>query len=326
MKTRKNIVMIVSFDRDLLEVRARMFVDTQKETGVFPAIRSYAEEGIEDVLSEASQGVLFSRNEFTWYRDLDSISQSEFEKLVGVLENLTHKNLLITVSEQKKNLERWKVFEKFPHVKIVIYADNDISIYEKILMGAAAKQGFRMSLKAAHALIDRCGGNIRFAYHELLKLILYKFEEKTITEKDVYDFVSSVSEVRTFDFIDSILSKNFEQAAGQLHEIVSSGEKPEAIFYIFLQQFSSFVTVAIDYKAGLKESEIEKETGIKSWQIKKKYVPFSMKWTPDELVNAYWELLKIDMKIKKGTIRDYGYALKLFLLQMISAQKASLQA
>lgn len=323
---KKNVVLIVSPDNELLEVRARMFVESQKKAGVKPVIKTYEEVSIDEALEETSQGVLFGGIEFLWYRDLARLTDSEVERLYKKLTEASHRNILITVHESRQNLKRWKVFESIPNVKLVVYSENEIKLYEKVLLNLAVSEGFKISLKAVHTLIDRCGGSVSSAYSELQKLMLYKAEEKVITEKDVVEFVSVLSEVKVFDFINSVFSKSFGMALKQLNDLVAGGEKPEAVFYILLQQFSNFLTVAIDYKAGLKVSEIQKETSLNLWQITKKFIPFSEKWTPKELVETYWLLLKIDGKIKKGLIRDYSLAIKLFLLQLILKQPVSLPA
>ncbi|MCX7832287.1 MAG: hypothetical protein N2440_05265 [Actinobacteria bacterium] len=322
-KEKTNVLLLVSPDKELLEVRARRVVDNQKKLGIRPLILSYKEVGIDDALLETSQGVLFGGNEFLWYRDISEVSDSEFKKLYETIKNLIHRNVLLTVHENRKSLTRWKGFESLSHVKLVIYDDKDISLYEKLLLTHAKSSGYKISLKAVHSLIDRCGGNISLAYNELEKLMLYRAQEKIILEKDVIDFVSGVSEVKAFDFINSILSKTFDRAINQFLDITSGGEKPEALFYLLLQQFTNFVTVAIDYKSGVSIQDIEKETGLKAWQITKKFIPFSEKWSPQELVNAYWYLLTLDSKIKKGALRDYSLAVKLFLLKMLSKQPVS---
>lgn len=321
-KKKTNVLLLVSPDKELLEVRARRVVDNQKKLGIRPLIFSYKEVGIDDALFETSQGVLFGSNEFVWYRDIREISDNEFRKLYETIKNLIHRNVMLTIQENRKLLSRWKEFESLSNVKLFIYDDKDISLYEKLLLSYAKSNGYEISLKAIHALIDRCGGNIKVAHNELEKLMLYRVQEKIILEKDVFEFVSRVSEVKAFDFINSIFSKAFDKAINQFLDITSGGEKPEALFYLLLQQFTNFITVAIDYKSGVSVRDIENETGLKAWQINNKFIPFSEKWSPQELVEAYWYLLALDSKIKRGNLRDCSLAIKLFLLRMLSKQPA----
>lgn len=325
MSLKKNILVLVSTDKDLLEVRSQNIVEKSKQSGTLPTIYNYGEVSLKDVLLSSNQGVLFGSMEFVWIRDIANLSESEFEELVEALKVNTYRNLLLTVIETKPKIKRWEKLSKLPNVKLTLYEDVSLKTYERLLLSIAKNEGFLISLKAIHTLIDRCGGNIHHAYKELEKLMLYKADEEKISENDVLEFVKSSGEVKTFDFINSVLSKSFGIALVQFLDIVAGGEKPEAIFYLLLQQLSNFVTVAVDYKAGFSIETIEKETGLKSWQISKKYIPMSAKWKFEELVKAYWYLLKLDSKIKKGEIRDYSLAIKLFLLEMLSAQQASVQ-
>jgi|GEM_PF-4294146 len=323
--TKSNILVLVGADESLLLVYERIFVESQRKKGLFPRIYDASEVSFEEALSESDQGVLFGSTEFVWYRNLKNIGTENFKKLKESLKKNNFRNLFITAVEDPVGLERWKELESIPNLKLKLIDKGGGEAYLRHLISLGKREGFEITTRAALRLLEMCNGNFAAAYRELEKLLLYKFDEKRITEKDVVEFVSQVSEVKAFDFINSIFAKTPVKALREYLDIRASGENPSALFYLLLQQFSVFVAVATDYKAGQKLVHIVNERGLKEWQAKK-LIDFSRKWSLDELASVYWKLLWFDAHLKSGKIKNVDLALKRFLLDLLLLQQASLPA
>jgi DNA polymerase-3 subunit delta len=321
-KRSSNIFVLVGIDEDLLEVYERIFVESQKKKGVHPRIYDASEVSLNNALSESSQGILFGGLEFIWYRNLKNLNEQEFEKLVQALKENASRNIFISALETPSNLGRWKKLESALGLKLKLLDKSGNEAYLKHLVSLAKKDGVEITSRAALRLFEMCNGNFAQAYRELEKLVLYKLTERRINEQDVRDYVSRATEIRAFDFINSVLERDPARALEEYLNIRSSGEKPEAIFYLLLQQFSLFVAVATDFKAGQKPAEIVKERGIREWQVKK-LIEQGRKWKLEEIATIYWKLLKLDSRIKKGLIKSFDLALKQFLLDLLWLQPAS---
>lgn len=321
-RAKSNIFVLVSIDEDLLQVYERIFVESQRKKGLLPKIYDASEVPFEEALSESDQGVLFGGIEFIWYRNLKNVSKEGFNRLKESLKENNFRNLFITVIEAPASLERWRELEEIPNIKLKLFDKGGSEAYLKHLISLGKREGIEITTRASLRLLEMCNGNFAAAYRELEKLLLYKYEEKKITEKDVIEFVSQFNDVKAFDFINSVFAKAPVKALREYLNIRASGENPSALFYLLLQQFSVFIAVATAFKAGLKPVHIANERGLKEWQVKK-LVDFTRKWNLDELANAYWKLLWLDAHLKSGKIKSADLALKRFLLELLLLQPAS---
>lgn len=322
-KTAANIVVIIGNDKELVDFKSERLVEENKKVGLQPKIFRMSETSVEELIAEYEQGSLFRSSEFIWVKEAELLADKDIDKLISSLTVNRNRFMVISAFEpSKQRLTKWRDLEKYEHILVYTIEGPALTNYVKEIVKYVRNSGFEISFKAAETLINRCNGRFSIALDELKKLMLYKYDVKRIEEKDIFLFIDVLPEVKVFDFINQFLGKNFTGALKTFSIILDGGEKPDAVFYMLLNQLNQFISAAAYLKSGKKSrKDIAEAVGIYEWQVER-FERFASKWKWTELVDAYWELLLLDAKLKSGEIRDYSLAIKMFAAKMLSNQKA----
>jgi DNA polymerase III delta subunit len=327
-KASANIVVIFGSDKELVDFKSERLVENNRRLGLQPKIFRLSESRVDEVISEYEQGSLFSSSEFIWVKEAEHLEDNDFSKLISSLSVNRNRYMVISACEAdykkgRSRLTRWKDFEKYEHILVFAIEGSALANYVKEIVRYVRNSGFEISFKAAETLINKCNGKFSTAVSELKKLMLYKYDSRRIEEKDILSFIEVLPELKVFDFVNKVLNRDFADALKTYSIVLEGGEKPEALFYMLLNQMSQFVSAAVYIKSGKKSRrDIAEAVGINEWQVER-FERFASKWKWAELVDAYWELLLLDGKLKSGEIRDYSLAVKMFAARMLSDLKAS---
>lgn len=272
------------------------------------------ERGVKDLLGLLEQGSLLDAGSFIWLRDGESLSAREFETLRVALAVEPAQGLLVTATEKKANLQRWRQLEGPPHVRVRVVEAKDSGFVEASLVKRAAAQGVQLSPAAARELLARAESYGR-AVRELDKLLSYHYGKDAVTLADVQAFVQLEPRSGMFDYVDAFLRRDFVASLSHLERLLAAGEKPDAAFHVLLSMFGSFVRAATMFKIGQREKEVAQALGIFEWQARK-YRDFARSWSWTEMVEAQWRLLRADAALKSGEARDVAVLLKKTILSL----------
>lgn len=317
----KPVFLIAGSDRDLVEYKSFEVVDINRQKGIEPETYSILERGIDELLTMINQPTLLGGEEFIWIRDGERLRKNQLKKLKTLLEKGVSRQLLITAVEKGRKIGRWESLKKIENVRSKLYKYPKNSDYVRELKKFAGKRSKTLEPSAAETLIKKCRGNFGLSVRELDKLLWFYLDKPKITGKEVNNFVNTVPEARLFSFIDAYLSNDGREAGIHLEEILRSGEKPEAVFYILLSSFSSFVKAVTALKLKMGDSEVAEYADLKKWQVRN-YKRFSKEWKWDQLVDIYWNALRYDMKVKRGDERNLKNVLNRMVIELPSMKKA----
>lgn len=319
------VLIVASTDADIVEYTSRTVYANNRKKGLEADIVHADEKPLVDLLNSLQQSSLFGGSSFIWLKKAEALKDKEVSQLKEALKQGLNRNLLVSAVEKNyRNLNRWQEFETIENVKVKVYDSRGEQLkqaYVKQLVKRAAVFGKKLAPQDAAYLLERCGSNLFLAANELDKLCLYFYDMENIDRSCLDTFSTSSTTVRIFDFINSVLGGDSKTASITIHDLLLSGEKPEAIFFVFVSTFSKFISAVTALKAGHGISEAAELAGLQEWQVRK-YEEYARSWEWKRLVDAFWKLLQYEKDLKTGQLRDETYALKKMIIELLLMQQA----
>lgn len=167
--------------------------------------------------------------------------------------------------------------------------------------------------RAAAALAEVTGDDLRRADNELLKLANYVEPGATITEEDVAALTPYVPEASIFKMVDSIAEGRGQQALRLLHNLLS--DKKQDVFQIYgmvVRQFRLILLTKEHKLAGQSKGELANVLGVKQPFVRDKLWTQADAFSLQDLERIYRQLHQYDYKMKTGEIEPH-LALDLFV-------------
>ena len=161
-------------------------------------------------------------------------------------------------------------------------------------------------------LIKRIGNNPDILASEIEKLMIYKGEDKLITDSDILNVCSYYIDTNIFNFMDNIINKKKKEALIIYHELLKTNEEPIKIVIMLANNFRLMYQACNLIKSGHTENDIVKITGKSPYPVKLA-IQKGSKYDNDTLINIIDELANLDYKIKTSEVNK-ALALELFIL------------
>ena len=163
-------------------------------------------------------------------------------------------------------------------------------------------------------LIERVGSNLGIIYQELLKLKIYKNENKVITKDDILDVISVNIRPDIYIFIDCIIKKDLDKSLNIYKDLLVIKTEPIAILSLLTSQFRLIYQTKILQRKGFMVKDIASKLNAHPYSIK--LAIEKGKDYDDKILLFYLdELAELDLKIKSGLISD-KLGMELFIIQI----------
>lgn len=175
--------------------------------------------------------------------------------------------------------------------------------------------GFEIGNAEITLLIDRVGNNLEILNQEINKIKTYKDCDKKISKDDIINLTSKNIDIDIFNFIDTIVNKNKEEALASYDEMLKNGEEPIKILVILANQFRIMHQAKELYKRGYSGNDIASLLGIHPYRIKLALEKVRS-YDSSVLLEYLSKLADLDYDIKVGNI-DATMGLELFILNEI---------
>jgi len=130
------------------------------------------------------------------------------------------------------------------------------------IMAEAERAGSVISQKDARLLSEYCGREPLRMGEETRKLAAHSPEG--ITREDIEELVTPVTEARSFDLADRILSRDYTAALGVIDDLLFLRETPIGILTTLTMSFTDMHRAAVAKKAGVPDAEARKAYGYSS--------------------------------------------------------------
>lgn len=219
--------------------------------------------------------------------------------------------LIFNVNSEKLD-ERKKLVKEIKKIGIVkdFNKSNNLNSIIKDMFGH-----YEVDNNGIRFLIDRCGNNLEILDQEINKIKTYKDEDKNITIDDIKNLTTKNIDIDIFNFVDTIINKNKEEALEIYNEMLINGEEPIKILVILANQFRLIYQAKGLYQKGYTNNDITSMLGIHPYRIKLA-LEKARNYDSELLLNYLSKLADLDYEIKIGRIEG-SLALQLFILEQI---------
>ena len=160
--------------------------------------------------------------------------------------------------------------------------------------------------------IENVSSNLYDIKNELDKLMMYKLDEKYITNSDVDNTTIKMMDEEIFTLTDSIILKDTIKSLNLLEEFLNKNYDEVYIIMLLASQFRFLFQVKRLYNKNKSEGEIARTLGVNPYRVK-----FSLKkiyaYSETMILDYIKQIAKMDHDIKLGLI-DKKLALELFII------------
>lgn len=234
-----------------------------------------------------------------------------FGHLFHYIENPNSDYLLILESKKLNNtLKVTKTLKKICQYESV-ELDSKSFIKEEL-------KDYKIDNQTLLLLDEYCLGDISKIHNECVKLKEYKYDDKTITKKDIEELVVKKlgdSKDLVFAFSRSLAVRNKKDALEKYHELLSYQLEPFGIIGLLASQYRIAYQVKVLEKRHLKDKEIAELLGEKSDYRIRKTREISSLYTEEELLICLQKLADMDYQLKTSDV-DANHLLEMFIINL----------
>ena len=283
-------------------------------------VYDYEDEGMEVALISAmtlpfladKKGVVVRSCSFL--SDKKNAAKEEIEALKRYLGFHNPTTLLILIApyaklDTRKNIVKY--LNKNIEVKSFHIALKSNAIYDYI-KEEVAKNNLTIDPLALTQFVNRIGDNTTMLETELIKLITYSLNKKTITSDMVYDIVTKDIDNNIFELVNAVVEKDINKCIEIYNDLKSVKIDPIWMLGTIGNKFQEILYTKELIKQKFKKEDIMKYFRASSGRVY--YMMLNAKNVNDErLMKILTDLEKLDYKIKSGQI-DKFLGIELFLL------------
>ena len=229
------------------------------------------------------------------------------DKLVKILDQIKNKNIDDTIIIFAENLEKKSklrvLFEREKeYICVAFYPDNEQTLI-KFALNYLKENKISVSSSNINILINKCSGDRSALINELKKIELFAKGGNKVTS-DVISKLSNLIENQSISLlIDNCLAKNKKKIINILNENTFSNDDSILIVRTFLNKAKKLLNLSKEFE---KNSNIDLTISSAKppifWKDKDITKDQLIKWNPKSIKKLIYELVDIELQIKKNLI------------------------
>ena len=277
----------------------------------YDLLESPAEDCLEDLQTVsffAEKKVIILRN----IQVVESLGEGEINRWKSYFEKPNPDVILIIVLSEllPEASLLGKELLKFGYMEKV--KEMDKKEYPAFVRNFFSKYHYTITESAIDQLLERTHMDFTLIGQEAEKLMLFAYDSKEITEKDVLLLVSRNLEENIFELTNALLAKNDAKTIEIYYDLVARNEDPIRILNHITGKIRELMHTKLLLEKGLRQEQIAEHFAIKSGRIY--YLIKNAQSISMEVLETHLQKLsKLDYDIKSGQI-DKKLGLELYLL------------
>ena len=282
------------------------------------------ENTLDDVLTEASYFSMFDERKCIIAKNANFFASTkgtetkktkeQIDKLLKYLEN-ENKNTRIIFTLLGSADSKKSIYKKFEE-------NNTLYTFKKMtktdmkneLSKIVNEKGYKIDDKSLWYIINNSLNNFDLSYNELKKIMLYYGKKSNILYEDVIKLTSKSLENNNFKLVDSIMSRNLEEALKFLDEMKVFKVEPSAIISLLGREFKLMLSSTLYEENKYSYQSILKELHLAEWQFQK-VINNKRNFTKKEMEQELIKISDLDYKLKSGLI-DKDIVLITYILDL----------
>lgn len=279
-------------------------------------ITYYNIEDTASILEEALTISMFSSRKFI---EIDSTSYLSDKKeipniklLEDYFDHYNKDSYLIFISNKSAIDTRKKLVKLITSKGMTKKAEATTEYLNKYVSDYLNSSGYKMSGLDITCFLNRVGTNIDNITNELDKLMIYKIDNKEITNEDINKLTEENIDNSVYDLVGFILKNENSRAIKLYNNFIQNGMDPTSLIPIIASQIRLLFQVKRLYNKGESNDEIAKTLEFKSVYRVKYLLSDSYYYTEEDLLKYLSAIADIDKNIKLGLV-DPKVSLELFI-------------
>lgn len=184
--------------------------------------------------------------------------------------------------------------------------------YPEFVRNMFKKFGYTISDDAINALLERTNFDFLLLSQEAEKLMLFSYDSKEISEKEVILLVSRNLEENIFELTNALLGKDQAKTIEIFYDLVARNEDPIRILNFIVSKIRELIHTKLLIDKGYRQDEIAEHFNIRSGRAY--YLLKNANKADFNILEIHLKKLsKLDFEIKSGKI-DKKLGLELYLL------------
>ncbi len=267
-----------------------------------------------DIIDDASTVGMFSDRKIIVLEDCYFLTANKtiasLEKLENYLEHYNPNNQLFFLVYNEKIDSRKKICKLLSKHKVIEVKKGDSIDLSKYVKDYLEKDGYK--ILDVKYFLNCVGSVLPNIQNELDKLMMYKIDDKIISNDDIDKVCIFTSEEEIFSLMDAVVFKDNLRALKLLEEFLKRSYDEIQIIMLLASQFRFFFQVKRLLNKNKSEGEIAKVLEVNPYRVK-----FTVKklysYTEGMILDYIKRIAKMDHDIKLG-IMDKKLALELFIM------------
>ncbi len=269
------------------------------------------ENKLEEVLEEASYFSMFSEEKIiivknasffgTTKKGETNKNKEDIEKLEKYLENPNPTVKLVFIYNGVADTKK-KIYNYFQNNK-TLFTQNKMTKTEmkNELLKVVNSHGYKIEDKSLWYIINNSLNNLDIAINEINKIMLYYNKKSLISYQDVLNMTSKTSEENNFKLVDSIVTRDLENALRLLEESKIYKVEPSNIISLLYREFKLMLATLLYEEKKCSNNEIASNLKLAPWQLDKVHNNLRLykKW---EIEDEIKYLSQMDYFYKSGLI------------------------
>ncbi len=276
-------------------------------------IKYQLDNNIREIVDDAATISLFDNKKIIIIDEANIFDSKldDLDYLESYLNNPNPDTILIFKLSSDKIDTRRKIYKAILNNGKVEAFNNKFNAYKYV---SDTLKDYKVTRPTIQLLIKRVGNNPEILASEIDKLLIYKGEDKLITDNDVLNVCSHYIDTNIFNFMDNIINKNKKEALITYHELLKINEEPIKIVIMLANNFRLMYQACNLIRSGHTENDIVKITGKSAYPVKLA-IQKGSKYDNETLINIIDELANLDYQIKTSEVNK-SLALELFILNL----------
>lgn len=228
-------------------------------------------------------------------------AKEDAAKLLKYLENENKNTKLIFVYNGKADSKK-KIYNYIKdNGNLFSYTNLTKTDMKNELNKIVTKEGYKIDDGSLWYIINNSLGNFDLAVNEIKKIMIYYSNPTTIKYEDVVGLTSKTLEDNNFKLVDSIISRDLDNALKYLNEAKVLKVEPNVILSLIYREFRLMLSILLYEKNKYSHDEILRNLRLAEWQYNKaknNLRIYNLREIQEEIV----KLSNLDYKCKSGQI------------------------
>ncbi len=274
---------------------------------------------LENIIEEAATFSLFDNQKYIIVKNSNIFNTGKTEekkinKLIKYLDNPNEASTLIFVTN--KPLDERKKIVKYFRANCQVIQNKDLQENDllKKVQNEFIDAGYKISNFGLQYIIKSCLNNYDIISQEIKKIILYKMDDKEITDDDILNLVAINYDDNIFNFTNAVIKKNIKDSFSIFEDLKKLKIEPIILLVVLEKQYRLMYQTKVLNSYGKTNNEIGNilnENPNVIWHALQNGFNYSC----DELLDKIDSLANLDYDIKSGKI-DKFIGFYLFLLNV----------